>query len=141
MLDRPKFALVADDEPVAAPAPVRPSKSDLDRRDIQRKLIRNWGVVYHHLVNNHGRPVGVEHLNPNYRPNPDGFKRPGEPRLVEFSGPDHREETLGAWFNRGGDGARGDNLFELVMYLGQCDMKTATTFLRDLADRLVELPN
>ena len=123
-------------EPVA---PVRPSKSDLDRRDIQRKLIRHWPTVYHLLVDRTGRPTGCEHLNPNWRPNPDGFKRPG-PRLVDFWGPDPREDTLGAWCNRGGDGVRGDNLFELVMYLAQVDMKVATTFLRDLSERLVELP-
>jgi hypothetical protein len=27
-----------------------------------------------------------------------------------------------------------------VMHLGQCDLKAATTFLRDLSERLVELP-
>jgi hypothetical protein len=140
MLDRPKFALVADDEPVPAPTPVRLSKEVLDRRDIQRKLIRDWSTVYHLLVDRGGKPTGVEHLNPQYKPNPDGFKRHGEPKLVEFWGPDPREDTLGAWCNRGGDGKSGANLFELVMYLGQCDLKAATTFLRDLSERLVELP-
>jgi hypothetical protein len=139
MLDRPKFALVADDdEPVAAPASVL-DRAGLDRRDIQRVLIRSWSTVYHLLVDRSGRPTGCEHLHPNYRPNPDGFKRHGEPRLVEFSGPDPREETLGAWFNRGGDGKSGANLFELVMYLDQCDVKTATAFLNELSDRLVDI--
>jgi hypothetical protein len=129
-------------EPISAEdaAPLRVlDRAALDRRDIQRKLIRNWSTVYHLLVDRSGRPTGCEHLNPNYRPNPDGFKRHGEPKLVEFWGPDPRDETLGAWCNRGGDGARGSSLFELVMYLGSCDLKTATTFLKDMADRLVEL--
>jgi hypothetical protein len=131
--------MLADDEKPVVPAAPAPTKADLDRRDIQRKLIRNWSTVYHLLVDRAGKPTGCEHLNPQYKPNPDGFVRHSDPRLVEFCGPDTREETLGAWFCRGGYGARGDNLFELVMYLGQCDFRTATVFLKDIADRLVEI--
>ena len=76
----------------------------------------------------------IMYLGPNFKPNPDSHVRYGEPRLVQFNGPDYREDTLGAWFTLGGDGARGSNLFELEMYFGQCDLKTATTFLRDLSE-------
>jgi hypothetical protein len=124
------------DEPVQAPAPFL-DKAALDRRAVQRKLLRNWDTVFHMLVDWKGKSM-IMNLGPNYRPNPDGHVRYGEPRLVSFSGPDYREETLGAWYCLGGDGARGSNLFDLAMYLGQCDLKTATAFLKDLADRLVE---
>jgi hypothetical protein len=58
-------AAVADDEPAPAPAPVL-DRAALDRRGIQRKLIRNRKTVYHLLVNRSGRPTGCEHLNPIY---------------------------------------------------------------------------
>jgi hypothetical protein len=124
--------------PVAAPAPAKPDRAALDRRDIQRKCLRHWDTVFNMIVDLRGKSMLMQ-LGPNFRPNPDGHVRYGEPRLVSFSGPDHREETLGAWYNRGGDGASGSNLFDLVMYLGQCDLKTATAFLKDLADRLCEI--
>jgi hypothetical protein len=128
---------VVDD---ADAAPVL-DKAALDRRAVQRKCLRHWDTVIHMLVDWKGKPIGCAHLNPNYKPNPENYVRYGEPRLVEFVGPDPREETLGAWYCRGGDGARGSNLFELVMYLGQCTLKTATTFLKDLSERLVEFPH
>jgi hypothetical protein len=132
--------VVEDDEPIAAPA--KPDKSDLDRRAIQRKLLRHWNdVVFHMLVDVHGWPLGdVASLGPNYQPSPNGrIRGAGGPRLVGFRGPDHREESLGAWYCLD-NGAKGGSLFELVTYLSGCDFKTATTFLKDLADRLVELP-
>jgi hypothetical protein len=135
MLDRPALNLVPiidDDEPA-------PSKSDLDRREIQRKCLKHWGTVYHMLIAQNGRSM-IEHLGPNFKPRPNGEKRHGAPRIVEMMGPSPNETNLGYWCNRGGDGASGNSLFELVMYLGECDMKTATTFLKDLSDRLVELP-
>jgi hypothetical protein len=132
------LAIVSDDEPVA---PAKLDRAAIDRREIQRKCIRHWDTVFHMLVDWKGKPLGCAHLNPNYKPNPDGHVRYGEPRLVSFSGPDFREGTLGAWHCMGGDGARGANLFELVMYLGSCDFKTATAFLKDLSERLVELPS
>jgi hypothetical protein len=130
---------IVDDEPVAVPALEKPDRETLDRRNIQRKCLKHWGTVYHMLIAQNGRSM-IAHFNPNFKPTPNGEKRHGAPRVVEMMGPDYREATLGAWCNRGGDGARGSNLFELVMYLGECDLKTATSFLKDLADRLVELP-
>jgi hypothetical protein len=131
------LSIVPVDEPIAAPAP---SKSDLDRRAIQRKLLAHWAVAFHLLVDLHGYPIGdCASLNPNYKPTPNGRIRGADgARLVGFRGPDRREESLGAWYCPD-TGARGDSLFALVMYLSGCDMKTATSFLKDLADRLCEV--
>jgi hypothetical protein len=128
----------AEDELVAAPAPVL-DKAALDRRAIQRKLLRHWPTVYNLLVDLHGWPLGdVASLNPDYKPSPNGrIRGAGGPRLDGFKGPDHREESLGAWYCL--SGAKGGSLFELVMYLSGCDFKKATEYLRDLADRLVEI--
>jgi hypothetical protein len=129
-----------DAAPVAPVAPAPLDRAALDRRAVQRKLLRNFETVRHMLVDWKGKSL-IMRLGPNYKPNPENHVRYGEPRLVQFDGPDPREETLGAWRNLGGDGAHGESLYELVIYLsGGCDLKTATTFLKDLSDRLVELP-
>jgi hypothetical protein len=44
----------------------------------------------------------------------------------------------GAWFDIE-TGASGADCISIIEYLGECDRKTATTFLRDLTDRLVEI--
>jgi hypothetical protein len=75
-----------DDEP-AAPAP-KPDKATLDRREINRRAVKYWSAIHPMIFDQRGKPVGCAHLNPNpnYRPNPDGQVRYGEPRLAEFSG-------------------------------------------------------
>ena len=93
------------------------------------------------LTDLRGWPIGdVASLGPNYKPSPNGRVRGADgPRLIGFKGPDYREETLGAWYCLG-DGAKGENLFELVQYLsGGCDFEIATAFLKDVAARLVEI--
>jgi hypothetical protein len=134
--------LAVDDEP-AAPAPARaPAKPGLgDMRAHTRKALKNWPIVYNQLVDMHGWPLGVAALNPNYKPSPNGrIRGAGGPRLDGFSGPDYREETLGAWHCRG-NGASGGSLVELIQYLsGGVEHRVAAEFLRDLVDRIVEVP-
>jgi hypothetical protein len=71
---------IVDDEPAAAPVL---GKSSLDRRNIQRKCLRNWETVIHMLVDWKGKSM-IMNLGPGYKPNPENYVRYGEPRLVEF---------------------------------------------------------
>ena len=134
-------APIVGDEPVAAPAP-KLDRAAIDRREINRRCVKYWATIHPMIFDQRGKPIGCAHLNPAYRPNPDGQVRYGEPRLAEFSGLDPRENEdsgPGAWQNRS-NSASGKDAISLIEWAGQCDRKTATTFLKDLTDRLVELP-
>jgi hypothetical protein len=134
--------IIEGDEPVAAPARAPAKPAGLDVRAITRKALKHWPVVYNQLVEMHGWPIGgVAALNPNYKPSPNGRIRGAiGPRLVGFRGPDYREETLGAWHCLD-NGASGGSLVELIQYLsGGCDRRIATDYLRNLVDRIVEVP-
>jgi hypothetical protein len=62
--------------------------------------------------------------------------------VTELSGPSPWENSDGSgpghWECRS-NGKSGPNFISLVEYLGQCDRKTATNWLRHLTDRLVEV--
>jgi hypothetical protein len=138
-----RLEIVAD-EPVAAPAPVL-DKAAIDRREISRKVVKFWPVIRDYLVDRSGRSL-VRHLDPKYvtddpnRGRPYGVPDP-RPQLRELRGPMPwlADGTTGSWMDVG-TGKRGDDPISLVEYLGQCDRKTATTFLKELTDRMVELP-
>jgi hypothetical protein len=141
MNERPKFAMVEDDAPVAAPAPL--DRAALDRRRINRLAVKFWPTIRNLITDMHGRPLGdVAQLNPAYDPRgvADGKRKPGGPQLKMFRGPSPFEDDggPGAWFDLE-TGARGSDCISIISYLGECDRNTATTFLRNLTDRLVEI--
>lgn len=139
MLDR---VAVVDDKP-----PDR--RAGYDEREIVRACIKHWEVVRHWLADWKGRPsADVRRLNLANKPIDRNRGRPyGEPdvspRLVEFRGPypfEDGRETLGSWHCLG-NGARGDSLVDLVVYLsGGCDRRVAGEFLRDLVAKIVLVP-
>jgi hypothetical protein len=135
MLDTPSF-----DEPAApaAPATKLDRRGGYDERAIARACIRRWDdVVKHWLFDWKGKPTAdVRRLNPSNKAIDHNFgRRYGEldtsPRLVEFSGPypfEDGREKLGSLVCRG-NGARGDSLVDLVVYLsGGCDRRAAGEF-------------
>jgi hypothetical protein len=131
---------------IAEDAPVAPAltKSDLDRREINRKAVKHWPTIRNLITDMHGRPLGdVASLNPGYDPRgvADGKRKHGGPQLKTFRGPSPFEDNggPGAWFDIE-TGASGKDCISIIEYLGECDRKTATTFLKYLTDRLVELP-
>jgi hypothetical protein len=141
MLDRPKFALVEDD---GGPVVAAPSKSDLDRRKVNRLAVKFWPTIRNMISDMHGRPLGdVAALNPNYDPRgvADGKRKHGGPQLKMFRGPSPFEEDggPGAWYDVE-TGARGADCISIIQYLGDCSRDQATAFLRNLTDRLVEMP-
>jgi hypothetical protein len=107
-----------------------------DAREVNRKAIQHFAIIYPMLVEMHGRPLAeVQRLNPNYDEPKHGVRRHGAPQLVEFQGP-------GGWPNEGswrclGNGASGDDLIDLVAYLGECDRRTAGEWLGRLVKRIV----
>jgi hypothetical protein len=115
----------------------RPTET-YDARELSRKAIQNWLWVWNHLVDGHGRALGeIQKLNPNYVAQPVGVRRHGAPKLVEFRGPDGYPND-GAWRCLG-NGARGDDIVDLVAYLGECDRRTAALWLSSLLSRIVEV--
>jgi hypothetical protein len=59
-----------------------------DAREINRRAIQHFSIIYHMLVDMHGRPLGeVRRLNPNFVEQPHGIHRHDAPRLIEFRGP------------------------------------------------------
>jgi hypothetical protein len=140
------LAAVDVDDEQAAPAAQRAKAAGYDERAIGRACVRHWDVVQHHLFDWKGLPTSdVQRLNPANKPidhnrgRPYGVPDP-RPRLIEFRGPDHRPDTLGAW-NSLGNGAKGDSLIDLVIFLsGGCERRAAGEFLRDIAARIVEVP-
>jgi hypothetical protein len=141
MNERPRFAMVEDDEPVAA-VPVL-DKAGLDRRAINRKACKHFSLLYNTIADRYGRSL-IRDIGPGFRPNPDGVVsiRDALPRLITFAGPNHHDETYGgpgAWQSRG-NGAHGSSVISLIQYMGGCDEKVATDWLRNWTDRIVELP-
>ena len=108
-----------------------------DEREINRRAVKHWPVVYNMLVDMFGRPLGeVQRLgNPNLVNDPNK-RRPDGPRLTELRGP---SPVTFNWHCLG-NGAKGEDVIDLVAYLaGGCDRRTAGDFLKSLTDRLVEL--
>src|ERR1700728_4248998 len=96
------LAIVADDEPVAAPAVVRPvGKDKFDTRAICRAAVLHWPVLKHWLTTWKGQPSEeVLRLNPAYvSPMDLSVVRHGLPRLIEFQGLSNVEVdgSIGAW--------------------------------------------
>jgi hypothetical protein len=126
------------------PAP-QLDKASIDRREINRKATKFWPQVRALITDMHGRPIGdLARLSPNFdeQARANGRKRPGEPRLVSFLGPSPYPNPdgsgPGAWQDVG-TGKSGPDLISLIEMLGECDREKATTFLKDLTDRLVEV--
>jgi hypothetical protein len=138
----PRLHLAAVDveaEPVAAPAPVVEDRATIDRREINRRAVKFWPVIKDYLHDWHGRSL-VRHLGPGHIPQDPNRTRIPVPTVKELKGPMPwmPDGTTGSWYDVG-TGARGDSPIELVMWLGACDNKTATNYLRDLTDRLAEI--
>jgi hypothetical protein len=72
MRDRPKFVMIADDEPVAAPAPVLDKAAALDRREVNRRACKYFDLLRHVITDHYGRSA-IRHLGPGYQANPDGI--------------------------------------------------------------------
>jgi hypothetical protein len=124
--------------------PSPPSIAGLDRRSINRKAVKNFAIVRDYLIDQKGRSL-ICGLNPSYIPDDPNRGRPygvpdPRPQLKEFRGPSPFEENggPGAWMDYG-TGKQGPDVISLVMYIGTCDNKIATNWLRDLTDRLAEI--
>jgi hypothetical protein len=106
--------------------------------DLNQRAIKHWPIIYHMMVEMHGRPLAeVQRLNPNYVEPKHGVHRQNAPRLVEFHGP-------GGWPNEGswqclGNGASGADLIDLVAYLGETDRRTAGEWLAGVVRRIVSV--
>lgn len=135
--------IVADDVPHPAPAPAL-DKAALDRRKINRLAVKFWPVIRNLITDMHGRPLDdVARLNPAYDPRgvADGRRKHGGPQLRMFRGPspiEGEDGGPGAWFDIE-TGASGKDAISIIEYLGECDRKAATLFLRDLTERLAEV--
>ena len=109
-----------------------------DAREINRKAIQHWPILYNMIVDMHGRPLGeVRRLNPNFVEQPHGVHRHNGPRLVEFRGPGGSPNE-GSWVCLG-NGAKGDDLIDLVAYLGETDRRTAGEWLGGVVKRIVSV--
>jgi hypothetical protein len=106
--------------------------------DINAKAIKHSPILYHMIVDMHGRPLGeVRRLNPNYVERPHGVHRHNSPRLAGF-------RMSFAWPNEGSwhcleNGAKGDDLIDLLAYLGECDRRTAGEWLGGVVKRIVSV--
>ena len=133
------LAAIDADEPVAAPAVL--DKAALDRRDVNRKAVKHWATIRNMLIDQRGFSM-IRDLSPGYVAQPNGRIRGQEgPRVAMLRGPSPYEDggSVGAW-NDLESGNRGADVISLVEFLGECDRKKATDFLKSLTDRLVELP-
>lgn len=135
LLDRPHEDVDASDRKARG-------STVAERREFDAcaKLIRNWSTVYNLLVDWHGWPSPeisrLDGGDPANIPNESGRRPQGAPRLLEIRGPG----CAGEWCCLG-NGARGDDLVAMIVYLsGGCDRRAAVDYLVSLADRLVELP-
>jgi hypothetical protein len=129
---------ILDGETVAAPS--APSKSDLDRREINRRAVKYWSTIRPMLIDMRGFSM-IRHLGPDPVSTANGRIRGQEgPRVAMLRGPSPFEDggSVGAWYDLQ-SGERGADVISLVELLGSCDRKTGTAFLRDLTDRLVEI--
>jgi hypothetical protein len=107
---------------------------------IRQLWAQHWQTVYHMLVDLRGFPSAeIRALNPANAPlDPNRGRQQTGPRLVEFSGPDYREDDggPGGWVCRG-NGASGPDCISLVQYLsGGCDRRVAADYLGRLVDRI-----
>jgi hypothetical protein len=137
MNERPKFSIVADDEPPA----VLDKAEKFDAREINRKAVKHWSTLRHMLVDMHGRPNGeIRALNPANKPLDPGKARPhGLPQLKEFRGPSPYEVDggPGSWQDVG-TGASGNDVISLIEYLsGGASRRVCAGWLSDLLDRIV----
>ena len=62
------LAAIADDEPVAAPAPAL-DKAGLDRREVNRRAVKYWATIRPMLIDQRGFSQ-IRDLGPDYRPQP-----------------------------------------------------------------------
>jgi hypothetical protein len=116
-------------------SPTTPDR--LDYRAINARAIKHWPILYHMIVDFHGRPLGaVQRLNPNFVEQKHGVPRHGAPRLIELRGPSPWDG--GSWVCLG-NGARGADPVDLVAFLGECDRRTAGDWLGSLVNRIVEV--
>jgi hypothetical protein len=106
----------------------------LDCRSISSRVLRHWPILFHMLVDFHGRPLAaVQRLgNPDLVVDP-GKRRPDGPKLVMLRGPSPLD---GSWLNIGPPSAQGDDVIDLVAWLGSCDRHTAAAFLAGLVNRI-----
>jgi hypothetical protein len=100
-------------------------------RDVNRKAVTHFSVIYDFMVDMHGRPMGeLSRLNPAWVQPRHGVRDPNAPRLIEF-------RILTQWPDAGGwhclgSTARGDDIVALVEYLsGGADRKTCAERLLD----------
>jgi hypothetical protein len=133
----------AEDEPIAAPAPVpAPTKSDLDRRKINRLAMKHWQIVKPYLYDIRGHATGPASLDRTWKPNPNGERRPDRPQVGGLMGPAPYENAdgsgPGAWRCHS-NGKAGPDIISLVEYLGNTDRSTATYWLKDLVERCAEI--
>jgi hypothetical protein len=130
-----RLEIVAD-EPAAAPVPVL-DRAAIDRREINRRALKFWPVIKDHLFDWHGGSL-IRQLGPGYVHQDPSKPRLPVPTLKEFRGPMPfmADGTTGSWMDVG-NGQRGDDLIALVEFLGSCDRKVATDYLKGLTDRLV----
>jgi hypothetical protein len=116
------------------PTPAGPKP--IDYRSVHAKALRCFNILFPMLVDLHGFPTGAVRCLTDRDYDRTPAKRRGAPRLVEFQGPGWD----GSWHCRGGDGAQGQDLFDLVIYLsGGCDRRAAGELLAHLVSRLVEI--
>jgi hypothetical protein len=131
-----RLEIVADETVTpAAPAPFL-DKAAIDRREINRKAVKHWATIRDHLFDWHGRSM-IRYLGPGHIPQDPSKPRIPVPTLKEFRGPYAYDGAgnVGSWMDVG-NGQRGDDLIALVEFLGSCDRRLATDFLKGLTDRL-----
>jgi hypothetical protein len=97
------LAIVADDEPAPAPAKRPAAPEPYDARELSRKAVANWPLVYPMLANWHGwAHEDIRRLGPNFKPYDPSRPRPdGWPRLSGLRGPSpwpDEDGKVGGWF-------------------------------------------
>jgi hypothetical protein len=115
--------------------------TDADRAvyDLNRRALRCWPILRHHLVDIRGEATGeIRRLgDPTYDGRPNGRIR-GEAvrRLTGLRGPNPVDFS---WHSIDPPGARGSDIIDMVSYLADVDRKTAMGWLRDFCDRIREV--
>jgi hypothetical protein len=147
MLDRPalNLAIVADEPEAAAVVPVL-DRAGLDRRAINRKAVKHWATIRDMIVDQNGRSL-ITFLDPTFKATDPNVGRPygvpdPRPQIKELRGPSLFETEgaggPGAWVDYG-TGKQGPGCISLIEMLGMCSRDVATTYLRELVDRIVEI--
>jgi hypothetical protein len=103
--------------------------------DLEAKALRNWPVLHAIIVDTYGRPQAeIVRLG-------DHDAKIDVERRNQWRGPRLREFRGGAgyrgWSN--GDGARGDTVADLIVYLGSCRREKAIGWLESTLSRIVEI--